>query len=451
VSNIDFNRHSNKRVKIALLGCGVVGQGLLKVLDKNRRFPIEVSSIFVRSKKKREIPSLYKKRLVHDPQFVFRPRPDILVEVMGGIEVPQKFITRALLEGIPVVTANKAVLATHGKEIFSLAHKTKTPLLFEASVGGGIPIMKVLSEALQANTIYEIDGIVNGTSNYILTEMEKKHKEFSVILAEARALGYAEPDPRFDIHGIDALHKLVLLSYVALGIFPDHSMIYRKSLTDVGLLDILYAAEMGYRIKPLLILGRDKKQWERSKEQAANSKKQGYLPQKKNRKKPSFVAIVSPFLVPKHDFLAQVDGVFNVIRVKGDMVGETYLVGQGAGPLPTGSALFSDILDAMRKNTHVKSLPLSPHTSINNYRCSIYVRVSARDKPGVLKGIAGEFGSQGVSLHSVIQKEVKAGYATLVFLTHGTPLLRIHELEKRLMRLSFTRGKPVILPVLGAL
>jgi homoserine dehydrogenase len=333
------------------------------------------------------------------------PDVDVLVEVMGGTTVAKDLILKAIENGKHIITANKALIAHHGNEIFAAAKAKGVTVAFEAAVAGGIPIIKAIREGLAANKIEWLAGIINGTGNFILTEMRDKGRSFEDVLAEAQALGYAEADPTFDVEGIDAAHKLVILASLAFGIPLEIKRVFTEGITKIASEDVTYAEELGYRIKNLGIARRTDKGIELR---------------------------VHPTLIPEKRLIANVDGVMNAVLVKGDAVGATLYYGAGAGAEPTGSSIVGDIVDVARTLTaspehrvpylgfgadFVSEQPILP---IDDVETANYLRMSAQDKPGVLSKIATILSDSGISIEAMIQKEAKEGESTvpLILLTN---------------------------------
>ena len=409
----------DRPVKIGLLGLGTVGAGVCKILQENRRViydragtEFEIAKILVRD--------LGKPRTVEvDAQLLTTDASDILedseisvaVELMGGLEPAYQYIQAALEAGKHVVTANKAVIAAHGARLIRLAASKGVDLYYEGSVGGGIPIIKPLRESLVGNRIEEIIGIVNGTTNYILTRMTQQKAAFGDVLQEAQALGYAEAEPAADIEGHDAANKLVILASLAFQTPISLRQVYCEGISRITPDDIAFAEHFGYIIKLLAIA----------------------------KRQPGGVeARVHPTFVPREHPLASVNGVFNGIFVRGDAVGELMFYGRGAGDLPTGSAVIADIVDVLRNRkrgshhrveTLWEEIPVRP---MEDVRTRYYVRLHAQDKPGVLAQVAASFGAEGVSIESMIQQgRGQDQPVPIVFITH--------EVEERQMRASLGR------------
>jgi homoserine dehydrogenase len=332
------------------------------------------------------------------------PRVQIVVELIGGTGAAREFCLKALRKGKHLVTANKALLALHGQEIYRAAAENRADLGFEASVCGGIPIIRALREGLVANRIQLMMGIINGTANYILTKMSEEGQDFASALAEAQAKGYAEADPTFDVDGLDAAHKLQILSSIAYGGYVDFERIYVEGIRSISPLDIRYAGEFGYKIK-LLAIAKDSE----------------------GRRE----VRVHPALIPEQYILASVGGVFNAVYIKGDAVGPLLVYGQGAGQMPTASAVVSDIVEIAQdilsqRPSRSNSLPLRKVEEvgisimdISEVKSRYYLRVSALDKPGVLSKVSGILGTHNISISSVIQKERhQESSVPVVMMTH---------------------------------
>ncbi len=394
------------KIKIGLLGLGTVGAGVCKVLIENAHEisqkvgkAVEVKTVLVRDvKKKRDIVGDFVitdniETILNDPEI------DIVIELMGGIEPSRTYMLSALRSGKNVVTANKDVVAEHGKEMFEAAEAADVDFMFEASVGGGIPIITPLKQCLTANKITEVIGIVNGTTNYMLTKMTKEGMDYGTVLAEAQAKGYAESDPTADVGGLDAARKAAILSSIAFNTRVTLDKVYVEGITKITPQDVEYATELGYVIK-LLAIAKD------SPEHGVDVR-------------------VHPAFVPKTHPLAAVNDVFNAIFVKGNAIGEAMFYGRGAGALPTASAVVADVVDVSRdivnqtfgriRCTCFEDKKFCP---VENTVSSYYVRLLVEDQPGVLGSIACAFGDQGVSLNSVIQTRRVENQAEIVVITH---------------------------------
>lgn len=424
-------------VRIGLLGLGTVGQGLARLLHRNRDEyarrlgrPLQLTHAYTRDlKKKRDCP-LDGVTIVSDPMFIAREAPvDIVVELLGGLSPARELVEAAIARGKPVVTANKALLAQYGNEIFAAARAKDVAVGFEASVAGGIPILRVLREGLAGNRIEALAGIINGTCNYILTQMAQRGVDFAVALAEAQELGYAEADPTFDVDGIDAAHKLTILSALAFGLPLDFSAVAIEGIRSVTARDIALAQELGYRIKPLAL-----------------AKRAG-----------DGVGLrVHPTLVPAEHLLAKVDGVLNAVIVQGDAVGQTGYSGRGAGGDATASAVVSDLLEVAREAevpaarrapplgfdpAAVKPLPAVPLAQVE---CAHYVGLRVADTPGVLKAITSILAELDISIEAILQKEPQTrpggkDDATLAIITSVVPESRFEAALAKLLALPFVR------------
>lgn len=394
------------RIVVGLLGLGTVGRGVYRILSTNaelitRRLglPVEIKKVLVRDLKKDRGLDIPPSVLTCEPAEVLDDEEiDIVVEVMGGIEPTLSYALRALHNGKSVVTANKDMVAAHGRELFAAAQRTRRDFLFEASVAGGIPIVHVLKECLVANRIHRLMGIVNGTTNYILSKMSLEGADFARALAEAQARGYAEQDPTNDIDGFDAARKMAILASIAFNSRVQLANVYVEGIRQIAPADIKYAAELGYVVKLLGI--------------AKNT--------------PAGIDVrVHPALVPSAHPLAAVNDVFNAIFIQGDAVGEAMFYGRGAGEMPTASAVVADIVYAARNLKHDVPGMVScscfeerPHIPITEVINRFYLRLIVLDRPGVLAQIAFVFGEHEVSLASVIQKQAADGRAEIVLVTH---------------------------------
>lgn len=400
-------------INIGLLGLGTVGGGVAQVLRDNaqeiaRRLGRDVRIIAVCDKSAERVAELCPQAtFVANPMdLVAREDVDIVVELFGGTGMAKEAVLQAIQLGKHIVTANKKLLAEYGNEIFALAEQKNVMVQFEAAVAGGIPVIKALREGLAANQIQSIAGIINGTSNFILTEMREKGSAFKDVLAEAQRLGYAEADPTFDIEGHDAGHKITIMSALAFGTPVNFGACYLEGISKLDSRDIKYAEELGYRVKLLGITRKTEKGIELR---------------------------VRPTLIPECRLLANVNGVMNAVRVNADMVGETLYYGAGAGALPTASAVVADLIDISRLITadtenRVPHLAFQPSqvvpqnfVSIDDISSSYYLRVQAADKVGVLGTIASLLAKENVSIEALIQKAVlDNNQAEIVILTHST-------------------------------
>jgi homoserine dehydrogenase len=400
-------------VNVGLLGLGTVGGGTFNVLNRNaeeiaRRAGrgIRISHAAARDFDPARLPGIDAIKVSDDAFSVVElPEVDIIVELIGGYEPARELVLRAIANGKHVVTANKALIAMHGNEIFAAAQEKGVMVAFEAAVAGGIPIIKAIREGLAANQIEWLTGIINGTGNFILTEMRDKGRDFAEVLAEAQALGYAEADPTFDIEGIDAAHKLTILASIAFGIPLQFDRVYTEGISYITREDVGYAEEFGYRIKHL-----------------------GYT----RRTAKGIELRVHPTLIPERRLIANVDGVMNAVLVYADAVGPTLYYGAGAGSEPTASAVVADIVDVVRTLTadpenRVPHLAFQPHAlsdvpilSMDDVVTAYYLRMQATDKPGVLADVTGILGRLGISIEAILQKEPAPGVAeaSIILLTH---------------------------------
>lgn len=387
-------------VRVGLCGLGTVGSGTFNVLGRNAqaigaRAQVPVRVVHVGARRDNPACDLGDTRVSRDIFEVARdPEVDIVVELIGGTGVARELVELALDNGKHVVTANKALIAEFGNELFARAESRGVTICFEAAVAGGIPIIKALREGLAANRIEWLAGIINGTGNFILSEMRSKGRDFADVLAEAQALGYAEADPTFDVEGIDAAHKLVILASLAFGMPLKFSAVYTEGITGLTPQDVEYAEELGYRIKHLGV-----------------AKQNGEGVELR----------VHPTLIPEQRLLANVNGVKNAVLVEGDAVGPTLYYGAGAGAEPTASAVVADIVDLAREISagqvsRVPALGVAPGqlrdlpvVAMEQVVTAWYLRMEAEDKPGVLSRIASIFSEQGISIEALIQKAPAEG------------------------------------------
>jgi homoserine dehydrogenase len=397
-----------KPVRIGLLGCGTVGGGVLQILrTKGEQVvqsvgaPLEVARVLVRDQDKTRVPELDRSKLTTDPEAVLGdPSIDIFVEVMGGVDPTRGFVERAIDSKRSVVSANKMLLAMHGPELIERAIAANVDLAFEASVGGGIPIIRVLREALASDSVVQIEGIVNGTCNYMLTRMRSEGLSFDAALREAQAKGYAEADPGLDVDGHDAAHKLVVLAMLAFGGRVDSERVPTEGIRGIDPIDHRFAERFGFVIKHLAI-GRERGE--------------------------SVELHVHPALVPHDAPLANVNGVLNAIAIEGRAVGTTVLSGRGAGDLPTAVSVVSDVLEVARaricgvSGMATRSINTRPRAvaSMDDLRSSYYLRFQVHDRPGVLARLAGALGDAGVSIEQMVQEGAgDASPVEIVMLTH---------------------------------
>ena len=425
-----------KPINIGLLGIGTVGGGTFAVLARNReeisrRAGRAIGMKLVADKDLERARALVDTRAAVTAdarEVVDHPDIDIVVELIGGTTVAKELILRAIANGKHVVTANKALLAQHGNEIFAAAQKKGVMVAFEAAVGGGIPIIKSLREGLAANRIEWIAGIINGTSNFILSEMRDKGASFETVLKEAQRLGYAESDPTFDIEGVDAAHKLTIMAAIGFGIPMRFGSAHVEGISRLTQQDIRYAGELGYRIKLLGIA----------------------------KRKPAGIELrVHPTLIPQRRLIANVEGVMNAILVKGDAVGQTMYYGAGAGAEPTASAVVADLVDVARMMTadpehrvphlafqpdRMADLPILP---IGEVETRYYLRLRVVDRPGVLADITRALADLGISIEAMVQKEPHAGeeQVDIIMLTHQTLEKHVETALARVEALPVVSGK----------
>ena len=404
-----------KPIQVGLLGIGTVGSGVFNVLQRNQD---EISRRAGRGIEIAMVADLDVERarsvvgagvqVVNDARAVIaNPEIDIVIELIGGYGIAKQLVMEAIAAGKHVVTANKALLAVHGSEIFAAASAKGVMVAFEAAVAGGIPIIKALREGLTANRIQWIAGIINGTTNFILSEMRDKGLPFDVVLKEAQRLGYAEADPTFDIEGVDAAHKITILSALAFGIPMQFDKAHIEGISKLDADDIKYAEQLGYRIKLLGI----------------------------TRRRPEGVELrVHPTLIPTKRLIANVEGAMNAVLVQGDAVGATLYYGKGAGAEPTASAVIADLVDVTRMHTadpehrvpHLAFQPgaveATPILPLSEVETSYYLRLRVEDKPGVLADITRILADQQISIDAMIQREPGEGelQTDIIMLTHIT-------------------------------
>jgi homoserine dehydrogenase len=425
-----------KPINVGLLGIGTVGGGTFTVLGRNheeisRRAGCSIAMKMVADKDVERARKLVGGSAeVTDDAFkvVDNPDIDVVVELIGGTSIAKELILRAIANGKHVVTANKSLLAQYGNEIFEAARKKDVMVGFEAAVGGGIPIIKSLREGLSANRVEWIAGIINGTSNFILSEMREKGSSFADVLKEAQKLGYAEADPTFDVEGVDAAHKLTIMAAIGFGIPMQFKAAYIEGISKLSRLDIQYAEELGYRIKLLGIA---------------------------KRKANGFELRVHPTLIPSRRLIANVEGVMNAILVKGDAVGQTMFYGAGAGAEPTASAVVADLVDVARMLTadpdhrvpHLAFQPdqLSdtPILPMGEVETSYYLRMEVLDRPGVLADITRILADGGISIDAMVQKEPAEGEerVDIIMLTHLTTEKQIDNAISRIEALPVVTGR----------
>lgn len=424
-----------KPINVGLLGIGTVGGGTFSVLKRNaeeiaRRAgrPIQITVVADKNLDLARKVTEGSCRLTDDAFAVVNdPEVDIVIELIGGYGVAKDLVLKAIESGKHVVTANKALLATHGNEIFAAAQKKGVTVAFEAAVAGGIPIIKALREGLTANRIEWIAGIINGTTNFILSEMRSKGLPFADVLKEAQQLGYAEADPTFDIEGIDAAHKLTIMSAIAFGNSMQFDKAYIEGISKLESADIKYAEQLGYRIKLLGI----------------------------TKRTPEGVELrVHPTLIPAKRLIANVEGAMNAVLVKGDAVGATLYYGKGAGAEPTASAVIADLVDVARMHTAdpehrvphlafqpdaIVELPILPLAEVET---SYYLRMRVEDRPGVLADITRILADQQISIDAMIQREPDEGeeQTDIIMLTHKTREKNIDAAIGKIESLAVVKG-----------
>lgn len=430
-------------ISVGMVGFGTVGAGVAKILLNNahlirRRIgvPVELVRVADLDTTRDRGVQLPPGVLTTDVRQVLDdPSIDIVLELIGGYDAAKRVIMEAMTKGKQVVTANKALLAVHGEEMFDLAARHCVDLGFEASVGGGIPVIRALTQGLAGNAVLSMYGIINGTSNYILSRMTREGQDFQAVLADAQRAGYAEADPTFDVAGIDSAHKLTIMVTLAYGAPVNFKEIYTEGITHVTSLDIAYAREFGYTIKLLGIA-----KWQEN----------------------DIEARVHPTMIPSDSPVAQVDGVYNAIQLVGDAVGDIVLYGQGAGSLPTGSAVVSDIIDLARnvlagasgrvpaasfQQDQRRPLRIRPVEEISSL---YYLRFMVVDRPGVLSQIAGVLGQHGISISSVIQKGRKEGQTVpVVIMTHTAREREVQSALREINRMPFISEPTTLIRVEG--
>lgn len=430
-----------KSVGVGILGFGTVGAGVVEGLLHNgellaQRLGVDpvlkgVADLDIETNRGVDVPAGI---LTTDARaLIDREDVDVVVELIGGTGIARTFVEQALRAGKPVVTANKKLLAEHGEALYALSREKNADLYFGASVGGGIPVIRALREGLVGNRIIAMQGILNGTCNYILTRMEREGLPFETVLGDAQHHGFAEADPSLDIDGFDTAHKAVILASLAYGKAFDLQNVYVEGIRDLTREDVAQSAALGYRIKLLAVIRRDGEEIE---------------------------IRVAPTLVPQSSLLAAVNGVFNAVKVESDMADQTMYYGRGAGRLPTASTVLADIADAARNLTMDANLRIAPIPStgeslgikdITKSCCRYYLRVSVEDNPGVLAQITGVFAKSKISIESFLQKRSNAqGYADLVILTHEALESEMNDALEAINALDFVTDPAVRLRVVAA-
>ena len=425
-----------KPIKVGLLGIGTVGAGTFTVLQRNqeeirRRAGRAIEIVMVADLDTERAKQITggKIEVVNDANLVVNhPDIDIVIELIGGYGIARDLVMKAIANGKHVVTANKALLATHGTEIFRAAQEKGVMVAFEAAVAGGIPIIKALREGLTANRIQWIAGIINGTTNFILSEMRDKGLDFDVVLKEAQRLGYAEADPTFDIEGVDAAHKATIMSAIAFGIPVQFDKAYVEGITNLSATDIRYAEQLGYRIKLLGIA---------------------------RRVESGIELRVHPTLIPSGRLIANVEGAMNAVLVQGDAVGATLYYGKGAGSEPTASAVIADLVDIARlasadpdhrvpylafQHNQMSDTPILPMSEVTT---SYYLRIQVADKLGVLANVTRILADASISVDAMLQKEIGEGetQTDIIILTHETKEKNVNAAIAAIEALSTVAGK----------
>ncbi len=424
-----------KPIQVGLLGIGTVGSGTFEVLKRNQEEiqrragrPIQITMVADLDTARAQSIVGNAVKVVNDAHLVIaNPEIDIVIELIGGYGIAKQLVMEAIAAGKHVVTANKALLAVHGTEIFAAAHKKGVMVAFEAAVAGGIPIIKALREGLSANRIQWVAGIINGTTNFILSEMRDKGLAFADVLKQAQALGYAEADPTFDIEGVDAAHKATIMAAIAFGVPVQFDKAYVEGITKLEAQDIRYAEQLGYRIKLLGI-----------------SKRTGN----------GIELRVHPCLVPAKRLIANVEGAMNAVMVQADAVGTTLYYGKGAGSEPTASAVIADLVDVTRLHTadplnRVPHLAFQPETfdqakdqlpvlAMDQVVTSYYLRLRVADQAGVLAQITGIFAQAAISIDAVLQREAGEGenQTDLIILTHDCVEAKMNQAIAQMQQLS---------------
>lgn len=435
-----------QQVILGIVGGGTVGGGVFQAVERNgslmaSRFgmSLEVAKVAVRDlKKKRAVRIPARKLTTNWREVVEHPRVQLVIELMGGTETAREVTLRAFELGKPVVTANKALISKHGEELFAAAQKRGVNFYYEASVAGGIPIIKVLREGLIGNRITRLYGILNGTCNYILTRMKREGAAYQDVLADAQRLGYAESEPSLDVDGLDAMHKAGILASLAHGFWVNPEQIHVQGIRNVQQLDIQFAEKLGYTIKLLAVI-------KRSETNGANGKC------------PPVQVTVCPTLVPNSHVLASVNDVFNAVFVRGDIVGDTLYYGRGAGQDATASAVLSDLADAaldLKFGGQTRIPPFVPHERdgallpLAKVVTPFYVRLSVVDQPGVMARITTILARGKIGISSVIQPEGhEGGCVPLILMIHDASYAAMQRALTQISKLPVVKGQPVLYPV----
>lgn len=449
-----------QQVHIGLIGGGTVGGGVLNALQRNGPLmasrlglDLRVAAVAVRNPRKARDGAFPPGCMTGDWKAVVAdPRVQVVVELMGGITTARDVVVAALRQGKPVVTANKALVSAHGEELFAEATRHGTNLYYEASVAGGIPIIKVLRESLVGNRITRIAGIVNGTCNYILTRMQQEGAAFADVLSDAQKLGYAESEPSLDIDGHDAAHKTGILASLAHGFWVKPEQVHTEGIRNLSPLDIQFAARLGYTIKLLGIV----------KCLGDTGRPRGGRTGRANRSRPAkgsceIQASVYPALVPNTHVLASVNHAYNAIAVRGDIVGDTLFYGRGAGADATASSVLSDLADAvldLKHGSHRRVPPFVAHegngcvTPLSDVVSRYYVRLTVLDRPGVFARIAGLLARARIGISSIIQPEGHAGETVpVILMIHDAPNAAMQRVLRQIAALPAVRSEPVMIRV----
>lgn len=411
-------------MKIAIAGLGTVGGGLISLLKDNApeisaRAGQNIQVVGVSSRTKRDIANW-----TANPLDLVKTDADVIVELIGGDTTALELARAAIKAKKHFVTANKAMLAHHGAELAELAEKNGVHLKYEAAVAGGIPVIKALREGLAGNKISKVAGILNGTCNYILTQMEARKEEFPAILKEAQAKGYAEADPSFDVGGIDASHKLCILASNAFGVKPNFAALYIEGIEKITVADIEFAKKLGYKIKHLCI--------------ATEGGQRAH-----------------PCLIPLSHSLAHVNDVFNAVEIEGNQAGRVMLTGRGAGAGPTASAVAADLVDiANNRKTHVFNVPFAElkelkGSSINDITSEYYLRLDVKDEAGVLEAVTHALREGEISVHKFLQEDVINGSAQVIIITHAVKESVLRKAVEKLAKLASVNAAPQVIRILG--
>jgi homoserine dehydrogenase len=433
-----------QQVNLGIVGGGTVGGGVYQAVERNGALmasrlgvQLAVARVAVRDlQKKRPVKIPARKLTIHWREVVEDPAVQLVIELMGGTETAREVTLRAFELGKPVVTANKALISKHGEELFAAAQKHGVNFYYEASVAGGIPIIKVLREGLIGNRITRLYGILNGTCNYILTRMKREGAAYADVLADAQRLGYAEAEPSLDVDGLDALHKAGILASLAHGFWVNPKQIHVAGIRRIEQLDIQFAEKLGYTIKLLAVIKRG---------------------EGGNGKCPPIQVTVCPTLVPNTHVLASVNEVFNAVFVRGDIVGDTLYYGRGAGQDATASAVLSDLADAaldLKFGGQNRIPPFVPHERegailpLAQVVTPFYVRLTVLDQPGVMAKVATILAENQIGISSVIQPEGHEGKRVpLILMIHDAPYAAMQRALQQISNLPVVKGKPVLYPV----